>query len=300
MRKVIALTILAGILCTLPGCGFGLGLPGGLNLGFGNSFLYDHAGRYSVGDAVIKKPVETLEIDWLSGSVSVVAGSGDSVTIREVTSGKTDDDMRVHWWLDGSTLRIKFCASGLKTHFYHGKKDLTVTVPESLVLSGISIDSASGDVNVLNAGADELSVDTASGEIRVDTACDLKSLRTDSASGNQSVSVRSAVTASLDTASGKIEVTADSIRNLDIDSASGDVLCKLREAPDDGSIDTASGKVAVVFPEDAAFTLKLSTASGRLNSDFAMKKAGNTYVCGVGSGRMHIDTASGNVSLYAE
>ena len=136
--------------------------------------------------------------------------------------------------------------------------------------------------------------------LRVDSACDLKSLRTDSASGNQSVSVRSAVTASLDTASGKIEVTADSIRNLDIDSASGDVLCKLREAPDDGSIDTASGKVAVVFPEDAAFTLKLSTASGRLNSDFAMKKAGNTYVCGVGSGRMHIDTASGNVSLYAE
>ena len=300
MKKMTALLVLAGILCTLPGCGFGFGFPGGLNFGFGNSFLYDHAGRYSTGDTEIRKPVDALEIDWLSGSVSIVAGGGDSVVIREVTSGETDDDMRVHWWLDGTTLRVKFCASGLKTHFYQGKKELTVTVPESLILSGISIDSASGDVNVRDVRTDELSVDTASGDIRVDIACDLENLRTDSASGDQSVSIRSAVTASLDTASGKIQVTADSIRNLDIDAASGDVLCKLRETPDDSSIDTASGKVAVVLPEDAAFTLKLNTASGKMNSDFAMKKAGNTYVCGAGSGRLHIDTASGNVSLYVE
>ncbi|MBP5239870.1 MAG: DUF4097 family beta strand repeat protein, partial [Oscillospiraceae bacterium] len=109
-----------------------------------------------------------------------------------------------------------------------------------------------------------------------------------------------AVSAELDAASGAISITADTIRNLDIDSASGDVLCRLRKTPEDSSIDTASGKVAMVLPEDAAFTLKLSTASGRMNSDFAMKKSGNTYVCGSGSGRLHIDTASGNVNLFAE
>ena len=244
--------------------------------------------------------MKKLDIDWLSGSVSVVAGNGDSVLIREAAGGKIDKDMRVHWWLDGTTLRVKFCASGLKPRIYHGKKDLTVTVPETLSLSAISVDSASAEVSVLGASMDELSVDTASGAIRVDTDCGLESLRTDSASGEQDIKVRSAVSAELDAASGKISLTADTVRNLDIDTASGDVLCRLRETPDDGSIDTASGKVAVVLPEDAAFTLKLSTASGKMNSDFAMKKSGSTYVCGSGDGRLHIDTASGAVSLFAE
>ena len=297
MKKIIALLILFALAGSLSGCGRGLF---GLDLGFGNSFVYDHAGKYTAGDGEIDGTVKKLDIDWLSGSVSVVAGNCDSVLIQEVTGGKIDKDMRVHWWLDGTTLRVKFCASGLKPRIYHGKKDLTVTVPETLSLSAISVDSASAEVSVLGASMDELSVDTASGAIRVDTECGLESLRTDSASGGQDIKVRSAVSAELDAASGKISLTADTVRNLDIDTASGDVLCRLRETPDDGSIDTASGKVAVVLPEDAAFTLKLSTASGKMNSDFAMKKSGSTYVCGSGDGRLHIDTASGAVSLFAE
>ena len=297
MKKIIALLILFALAGSLSGCGRGLL---GLDLGFGNSFVYDHAGKYTAGDGEIDGTVKKLDIDWLSGSVSVVAGNGDSVLIREAAGGKIDKDMRVHWWLDGTTLRVKFCASGLKPRIYHGKKDLTVTVPETLSLSAISVDSASAEVSVLGASMDELSVDTASGAIRVDTDCGLESLRTDSASGGQDIKVRSAVSAELDAASGKISLTADTVRNLDIDTASGDVLCRLRETPDDGSIDTASGKVAVVLPEDAAFTLKLSTASGKMNSDFAMKKSGSTYVCGSGDGRLHIDTASGAVSLFAE
>ena len=297
MKKIIALLILFALAGSLSGCGRGLF---GLDLGFGNSFVYDHAGKYTAGDGEIDGTVKKLDIDWQSGSVSVVAGNGDSVLIREAAGGKIDKDMRVHWWLDGTTLRVKFCASGLKPRIYHGKKDLTVTVPETLSLSAISVDSASAEVSVLGASMDELSVDTASGAIRVDTDCGLESLRTDSASGEQDIKVRSAVSAELDAASGKISLTADTVRNLDIDTASGDVLCRLRETPDDGSIDTASGKVAVVLPEDAAFTLKLSTASGKMNSDFAMKKSGSTYVCGSGDGRLHIDTASGAVSLFAE
>ena len=297
MKKIIALLILFALAGSLSGCGRGLF---GLDLGFGSSFVYDHAGKYTAGDGELDGTVKKLDIDWLSGSVSVVAGNCDSVLIQEVTGGKIDKDMRVHWWLDGTTLRVKFCASGLKPRIYHGKKDLTVTVPETLSLSAISVDSASAEVSVLGASMDELSVDTASGAIRVDTDCGLQSLRTDSASGEQDIKVRSAVSAELDAASGKISLTADTVRSLDIDTASGDVLCRLRETPDDGSIDTASGKVAVVLPEDAAFTLKLSTASGKMNSDFAMKKSGSTYVCGSGDGRLHIDTASGAVSLFAE
>ena len=216
MKKIIALLILFALAGSLSGCGRGLF---GLDLGFGNSFVYDHAGKYTAGDGEIDGTVKKLDIDWLSGSVSVVTGNCDSVLIQEVTGGKIDKDMRVHWWLDGTTLRVKFCASGLKPRIYHGKKDLTVTVPETLSLSAISVDSASAEVSVLGASMDELSVDTASGAIRVDTDCGLESLRTDSASGEQDIKVRSAVSAELDAASGKISLTADTVRSLDIDTA---------------------------------------------------------------------------------
>ena len=296
MKKLLTVLVLAALVCSLSGCGIGFG---GWDFGFGSSFVYDHASKYTIGDGKVDGKVKNIDIDWLSGSVSVVTGSGDSVVITEATTGKIDKDMRVHWWLDGTTLRIKFCASGLKMRFNCGKKELTVSVPESISLSDISVDSASGDVNVLDVNAEALRVDTASGDILVDTACELKEIRTDTASGDQSISVRNAQAANLDAASGRISVSADSIRRLHIDTASGNVRCDLQKEPDDCRIETASGLVEVTLPEAAGFTLKLSTASGRLTSDFAMKKSGNTYVCGSGSGRLDIDTASGIISLVA-
>ena len=151
MKKIIALLILFALAGSLSGCGRGLF---GLDLGFGNSFVYDHAGKYTAGDGEIDGTVKKLDIDWLSGSVSVVAGNCDSLLIREAAGGKIDKDMRVHWWLDGTILRVKFCASGLKPRIYHGKKDLTVTVPETMSLSAISVDSASAEVSVLGARMD--------------------------------------------------------------------------------------------------------------------------------------------------
>ena len=283
-------------------CAFSAGIFGrnGLDIGFGSAFVYDHAKQYIAGDAVIDGKVQALEIDWISGSVSVTASPDDTVTITEITDKSLNDDMRVHWWLDGSTLRIKFCASGLKLYSNYGKKALTVSVPETLLLSELDIDSASADVRVNAAGAKTIRVDTASGDVTFDNSCDMQSIRIDTASGKQSITAGHVETAKLNSASGSIRITADTIENLNVNTASGDIRCNLQEAPDECRIDTASGKVEVGLPEDAGFTLKVSTASGRLNSDFAMKKTDKTYTCGDGEGRIKIDTASGNINLIAK
>ena len=297
MTKFFTTIVLLGAVCAFSAGIFG---KNGLDLGFGSAFVYDHANQYTAGDAVIDNDVRSLDIDWVSGSVNVIPSADHTVSISELTDGNVSEDMRVHWWLDGTTLRIRFCASRLKLRFNYGSKALTVAVPENLKLSDIDIDSASADVQVNAAGANSVHVDTASGDVTLDNRCDVQSIRINTASGKQNITVPQAKTAKLHTASGDISVTANTVKNLTVSSASGDVRCDLQKAPDDCKIETASGKTAVGLPEDAGFTLKLSTASGRLNSDFAMKKDGRTYICGDGTGCLKIETASGDISLIAQ
>ena len=296
MNKIMTTIVLLGALCAFSGCILGKSGP---DFGFGSGFIYDHAKQYTAGDAKIDDKVQAIDLDWVSGNVNVIPSPDDTVTISEITDGTLPEEQRVHWWLDGTTLRIKFCASGLKLRFHYGKKALTVAVPESLQLSDIHIDSASADVQVSTAKVNDIHVDTASGDVTIENCLEVQNVRISTASGKQTVIIPTAETAQFGTASGSISIRADSIKTLKTNTASGDVRCELQKAPDDCSMETSSGKVTVGLPEDIGFTLKLGTASGRLESDFALKKSGSTFICGDASSRMKINTASGDIRLFA-
>ena len=57
------------------------------------------------------------------------------------------EELRVHWWLEGSTLHVRFAASGAKQRAFNSwRKELTLTVPETLSLDDIEIRTASATV----------------------------------------------------------------------------------------------------------------------------------------------------------
>ena len=59
----------------------------------------------------------------VSGKVNIVTHSDSSVLLSEETDYSKTDDMRVHWWLDGTTLRVRCSAPGVRfSVFNHGKK----------------------------------------------------------------------------------------------------------------------------------------------------------------------------------
>lgn len=283
---------------------------------FMSSINYADAEQYSVGDAEITDKIENVAIDWPSGNVNVVAHSGDSFLLSEKTGDERSDDFRVHWWLEDTTLHVKFAKSGTNLWLFRaGHKELTLTVPEAFAFSDITIHSASAEINVKGLTTDTLSVSAASGDMTVD--CTANTVKLNSASGNidltgmgkaEKIGINTAsgeinaelvqaYQVELESASGKIYVAAASIDSLSTKAASGAVSCELDATPSECKLRAVSGAVNLILPDAPDFTAKISTASGKFESDFALKKDGNTYICGNGNGIIDIETASGDVSI---
>ena len=293
MKKFVIIISLIVLVCSLTACG--------VNIGFDSSVTYANADKYSIGNTEIKDKVEKLEIEWINGSVDVVTSEGDAVSIVEEAAEELSDDMRVHWWLEGTTLHIKYSAANVGFHFSITEwkkysKALTVSLPSSFDLSDVSVGTASADVTVSDINADNIDVDTASG--KVDVTGEAEKINIDTASGN--IMLNSSGDASnidVGSASGNVNLTVSNVEKAKIDTASGSVTCVFKKTPEKCDIDTASGEVYITLPEDAAFTLNFDTASGAFKSDFAYKMSGREYICGSGSAEFNIDTASGDITI---
>ncbi|MGM9612542.1 MAG: DUF4097 family beta strand repeat-containing protein [Butyricicoccus sp.] len=281
-----------------------------------DSVIYANAEKYSVGGAEITDKIENIEIDWPSGSVSVVSHSGNTVLLSEKAEDGIPEELRVHWWLDGTTLRVRFAASGASLRSFNtGHKELTLAVPETLSFDDILIRAASAEIDASDLVAETLSVSTASGNMRINCAANTIKLNSasgeiqltqkdsasevsiDTASGKIYADLSQADTAYFESASGRIKVTGTSVAALSAKTTSGDISCELDTAPSECKLHAVSGKVTLVLPEDADFIAHISTTSGDFESDFALKKDGSSYICGSGSAGIDIDTTSGDVSI---
>lgn len=308
MKKIVVFVMLAAIMlaaiCGMTGCSY-----------FG-SVTYTNSEKYSVGDAEITDKIENIEIDWPSGSVSVVSHSKDSFQVSEKAKDSISEDLRVHWWLEGTTLHVKFAASGASLRWFNtGHKELTLTVPEALSFDNVVIRAASAEIEAVNLAAETLSVSTASGNMDINCAANTISLNSasgdiqldqkdkagevsiDTASGRIDANLSRVDTASLESASGKIQVTAVSVNSISAKSTSGAVSCELEATPSECKLHAVSGEVTLNLPDDSDFTANISTTSGDFKSDFALKKDGSTYICGSGSAHIDIETTSGDVEI---
>ena len=154
MRRIIVYILLALValaaICALTGCS-------GIR-----SNTYANSERYSAGDAEFSDRIENIEVDWPNGSVRVVSHPENTFLLSETAEEGMPEELRVHWWLEGSTLHVKFAASGARQSLFNSwRKDLTLTVPESLPLANVEIRAASAEIEADGLTADALDVTTA-------------------------------------------------------------------------------------------------------------------------------------------
>ena len=196
-RSVIAVILLVLV--------FALGGCAAITAHAGSACIYDNAERYSAGDAEFTERVESLDIEWISGNVRVVTAKQDSVTVSETVSGQISDDLRVHTFLDGSALRVRFRKSGLNAGT--DSKDLTVTIPEGTALSSLKIESALGDITIDSVTADTCEIETAMGTAET-IGADFRELKIESASGDTKCGLaRAPENAAISSAAGSVTVS---------------------------------------------------------------------------------------------
>lgn len=293
MKKTFSIMLILAV-CTglLSGCRVSVHLPVGLS-----SFYYDNAERYTIGGADISDMVERVEIQWLSGSVRVAAHKENMVRFSEEANLCLTNDNSVHFWLDGTTLRIQFCGSG-ELDLNGLEKDLTVLLPEELLLKELKINGLSAEMEVDSIKAEELNLNTMSGNVEV-TGCTItESADFDTTSGSVTAEVLGALRElCASTVSGKASVTAQRVSTVDMDSTSGALLLSVEEAPDSIDISTGSGTVTLILPKDTGMTLRFGTVSGKLSSQLPGKTDGKDSVFGDGTCACSVETTSGDLRI---
>ena len=223
--------------------------------------------------------IDELSIDWASGSITIRPGDTDEILYEE--TGDFDSANAMVAKVSGSKLTIQYCKDGsfLKGGFSFGgslHKDLTITVPRDWVCRELEIDVASADLDIRELTIHEFDFDGASGR------CTL----TNCAVGEMS----------LDTASGDVTFSG-TLDTLDCDSASAKLQLELRNTPRSIDMDTASGSLTLVLPEDCGFTVSLDALSGRFSSDFATTTQNGRHIYGDGSCKINVSSMSGGVTI---
>ena len=303
MKKVFLFALLSALTLSLCACGSTV------------FYSYADASRYTAGGTVITGPADSLEIDWIDGSVTVAYHGENTVEISETARKNLSDAEKLQWWLDGTALHIKYARSETSVSG-NPQKNLTVTLPESAgtPLKSVEIAAVSAAVRCRPLYAETTCLSTVSGSIDVECAADVLSvsaisgkitltasaneIKLSSTSGAIDADVGHAETLNISGASGSIRLNATEIKKAEINSVSGSVEAALKKT-ESLNVSTVSGSVRLSLPKDQGFAADFSTVSGSLNNNVSAQRTGNRCVLGDGSANISVSTVSGSFTLAA-
>ena len=271
---------------------------------------------------------ETLRVIYPGQSIVYAGIEGGSSTTLKVRDDGTFGDGDSDRHNRGRTVRVSSRGSGLQAH-----ADLKVSMPAGhrvalyLAVGNVSITTVDGELLVdahsapvtasgtkgtlmLDVGSGPVRVTGAEGEVNVDTGSGPVQvtgfsggeLHIDTGSGGVTGSQLKADAIHIDTGSGDIELTAAVAPTVALETGSGSVGADLRGPVSELSVETGSGDISVRAPASLAAQVEIETASGEIETDFQLQvtRHSRDHVVGqigTGSGRVEIETGSGDVRL---
>lgn len=233
-------------------------------------------GISSSSGSVPAEKVENVQIQWVSGSITVVPGDVSEIQFSESGSFSEKDSMI--WKHANGTLEIQFSKPTIIPFESNVtlSKDLVVTFPRDWFCKELDIDSVSAKIQVQDIRAGELELVNVSGNCEF-TGCTVTDF-------------------SAETVSGGIHYEG-TLRELDFDTVSANCTAVLLENPEYIEMDAVSGDLKLILPENCGFTLKLDSLSGDFISDFSTTSSKDRHVYGDGACKIKADSVSGNISI---
>ncbi len=272
-------------------------------------------------------PGKLVKLDVRSLDVHVTVAEAPAISVTIDVSAHASSSAAARRWVERNTPVFDDSPATLEVSqarsrhgiwvfgFLHTEGKLEMTVPPSCRLEvrtssgdvsiggeaalpgGVHVHTASGDVKI-TGGVRELVVNTASGDVRV-SGPPLSLVEADTASGD--IAVDSELGKGVfETASGDVRaksVSGDLVAN----TASGDVSATWTSLPAGAKtrVRTSSGDVLLRFPAGTQLRGEVTTASGRISSDFAGvsdRREHHLTLTGEGS-EIEVRTTSGDATL---
>ena len=310
----------------------------GCSMGFFSFFnyTYENGDKYTAGDREIEDKITTLNIDYVSGDVKLTGTDTDTVSVKETSNKTLTEEQKVHTWVDGNTLYVRYCASTKKISFDKIEKSLEINIPGEQDLDDLTVHISSGNLGCNGVTTDNLNVKSSSGgvgfsgsasdivikassgNIYLDQDGDSNSMDINSSSGSISINQKGLIDSiKLHASSGNVNSVLDKASKLDISVSSGDITIeadeitelksrsssgcnefKLGREPQTSDIHSSSGNVKIYLPDDSNITVRPHISSGEFNYEIPFAKNGKNYVNGNGTSDMKIEVSSGNVDIF--
>lgn len=235
---------------------------------------YKDADKYLAGNQTYEQDISVLDIDWVSGSLTLVEDETiTGVKVEEVTN-LTNEKELVHSYLNEGELKIKFFASGhARRSFTSFKKELTVTYKPGLTKINIDLTSGSFTANSVTS-----------------TTFDL-----DLTSGNAKIGKMTADTVKTDVTSGSIEINELTAKDLESDMTSGTFNVGFKSI-NTADFDLTSGKINMTLPTDGG-KVKVSKTSGTVTTERDCTVNNNLYTFGSGAADIKVSMTSGTLKI---
>ena len=285
MKKILAVVVIV----------LALSIPLTAKLSDSTQFIYDNEELYEVGNGVTDVKVDRVEIDWIFGDIKIAYHSLDNIRITEKSDTDLSDSMVMRYRIVGTTLKIKYCASG-SWNLDDVEKDLTLYLPNGLVLEELNIDTKTDVVTLTELNAVNLTVKGGSASVMLDNCNVSNEMTLETVSGNLHITADKINKLKIETVSGRMNILAESIKDIEIETTSGKTVLDCAYIGT-ANINSVSGGVELKLPEDSAFTVRYSSVSGKLTSALDYTKEEKAYHINGGGRGYKISTNSGDVSI---
>lgn len=260
------------------------------------NYLYDNGDKYEAGDRDITEKIESINIAYMSGEVVMTETDADVVSIKETSPKELDDKRKVHTWVDGSTLYVRYCASARGLELNNLDKKLTIDIPKNIELSDVKLELSSGDADI-SCSAKNYDLNASSGGINLTQRGDSDSINMEVTSGGISVNYESADKINVSASSGSIYLKGNSVNDFKSEVTSGNGDYTFNQLPKGASLSASSGNINIYIPKDADLTLTAKKSSGDMSTEHAFTKDGDTYVSGSGTNKMNVSVTSGDIMI---
>lgn len=281
--KIVGSALLAAVMAvSITGCKF--------NVSYVNN--YAEADKYVSGDTTYEADgIKNIDVSWISGEVNIVQSDSDVLKIDE-NSDSIKDEQKVHTYVKGDTVLIKFCKSGYIKHIDSNYKKLTIEVPANC---NLKIDTVSSNVKLNDISADGIDISSVSGDLKGgEVIC--SGFDFDSTSGSFVTDSLVTDKADMDTVSGDMSVGAIDVNSISFNSTSGNLNITV-VAMKSFDMNTVSGQALLDVPNDLGMSVDKSSVSGKFKSSMDFEKSGDSYVYGNGEVEIEFDSTSGDITI---
>ena len=270
--------------------------------------------------------IDSLNIDWISGTITIEPHTGNEIVITEFAQRDLNDNEKMYISTTGSTLNIQY-VEGRRVGTMPSKR-LEILIPETLsnYLNRLFIDTTSGLITITDLTSQTIDIRSTSGGI---TAANIytESFIINGTSGNLNISDTNAYTIRTNITSGRQNISgtfndvhitgtsgglnlenyaehstlhvsitsgaqdiSGSFRTADLRSTSGTVFFLSRTVPESVRVNNTSGNVTITVPNEGTISVNHSSTSGRFTSDVPV-------IMQSGDAQIRVSSTSGNLTI---